>query len=92
MKVTVLPRQTLSDIAIQVYGDIRGVVAIAQANDIGVTDDIVAGMILDCPNVKYDPYIQDYVRKNGISPATELQADGEIRISIFTETFTKEFI
>lgn len=91
MKVTVLPRQTLSDIAIQVYGDIRGVSTLAEANGISITDDLTPGVMLECPEVVYDTYFQDYVSKRNICPATEIEADGEIRGKIFTEEFTKEF-
>ncbi len=70
MEVLVKPRQTLSDIAIQVYGDIRAVTLIATANSIGVTDDLKSGTVLLCPERIYDRYMQDYCRNNGISPAT----------------------
>lgn len=70
MIVTVLARQTLSDIAIQVYGDISGVVDIAAANNIGITDELVPGQELHCPEVVYDNYMQQYVRKRSIKPAT----------------------
>ena len=71
MKVTVTGRQTLSDIALQVYGDIQGIAALVEANNIGVTDPLTAGMVLECPEVIYDRYMQDYVNTHGINPATE---------------------
>lgn len=72
MKVTVQERQTLADIAIQVYGDIRAAVAIATANHISVTAELSAGMMIECPDISLNPYMQDYVRKNSLTPATEL--------------------
>jgi hypothetical protein len=42
--------------------------------------------------VVYDTYLQNYVRKNGIKPATAyMEGEGEIRQRIFTEQFTLEF-
>ena len=46
MTVTVKNRQTLSDIAIQVYGSVEAVVALAEANGVSITDDLPAGMVL----------------------------------------------
>ena len=73
MEVTVKPMQTLPDIAIQVYGDIRAVTLIASANAISITDYIRPGTVLVCPETVYDRYMQDYCRNNGISPATSLE-------------------
>lgn len=91
MKVTVLKRQTLSDIALQFYGDISGVTGIARANNLAITADLQAGTELQCPDVTYDAYLQNYVRKNGIKPATEYSGDAEIPQRVFTEEFTLEF-
>lgn len=91
MTVTVKNRQTLSDIAIQVYGTIEAVVAIAEANGVGVTDDLPAGLELECPDEVYGRYLQSYVRKRKIESATAADPDGEVRMKIFTEQFTKEF-
>lgn len=91
MKVTVLQRQTLSDIALQIYGDLSGLPGIAYANNLAITDDLEAGAVLFCPDVIYDAYLQNYVRKNGIKPATAYDGTGEIRQRIFTEQFTLEF-
>ena len=84
-------RQTLSDIALQIYGDISGLPGIARANNIAMTADLQVGQVLECPDVVYDAYLQNYVRKYGIKPATEYDGNGEIRQRIFTEQFTLEF-
>ena len=91
MKVTVRPRQTLADIAIQVYGDLRAVSGIALANSISVTDDLIPGNTLECPEKVYDKYLQDYVTANGISPATALEHDETLDTGIFTDEFTEEY-
>ena len=91
MKVIVQQRQSLSDIALQVYGDISGVVAIARENGLSVTPELVVGQVLQCPDVVYDNYLQNYVRKNGIKPATLFDGLGEISQRIFTDEYTLEF-
>lgn len=84
-------RQCLADIAIQVYGDIRAVVDLAAVNGLSITADIEAGVVLECPDIVYDQYLQTYVRKNGVMPATALSELDEMRPRIFTDQFTKEF-
>lgn len=85
-------RQTLSDIALEIYGDISGLPGIARANGLAITSDLSVGQVLECPDVVYDAYLQNYVRKYGIKPATAYADEGgEIRQRIFTEEFTLEF-
>ncbi len=91
IKVTVRRRQTLSDIALEVYGSIEGVVSLARANNISITGELHAGEVLQCPDVIYDNYLQSYVRRNGIVPATAYDGRGEITQRIFTEEFTPEY-
>ncbi len=91
MKITVLGRQTVSDIALQVYGDIRGVSVLAEANNISITDTLTPGTELECPEIVYDKVLQDYARKRDLRPATELESDGEIRGRIFTAEFTDQY-
>ena len=92
MNVIILKRQTLSDIALQVYGDLSGLPGIARKNGLSITADVMPGQVLLCPDVVYDTYLQNYVRKYGIKPATAYSDDeGEIRQRIFTEEFTLEF-
>lgn len=91
MKVKVLQRQTLSDIALQIYGDISGIVELAMANSIGVADQLTPGTVLECPDVVFDNYLQNYARTNNIIPATAYDGLGEISERIFTDQFTEEF-
>lgn len=91
MIVTVKQRQTVSDIAIQVYGSIEAAVAIAEANGISVTDDLEAGTTIECPEKVYDRYLQSYVGKHQVIPATAADTESEVRMKVFTEQFTKEF-
>ena len=89
--VTVRRRQTLSDICLEVYGTIDGVVALAAANGLPVAGELQPGLVLECPDVAYDNYLQTYVRKNGIVPATRKDGAAALQQRIFTEQFTEEF-
>jgi hypothetical protein len=91
IEVKVRHRQTLSDICLQVYGTLDGIVALARENSIPVSGELQPGLVLSCPDVTYDNYLQTYVRKNSIVPATADDGRGEISQRIFTEEFTEEF-
>ena len=91
IEVKVRHRQTLSDICLQVYGTLDGIIALALANRIPVSGELQPGTVLSCPDVTYDNYLQTYVRKNAIVPATAYDGLGEISQRIFTEQFTEEF-
>ena len=70
MTVIVQNRQTLSDIAIQVYGTNAGRVSLAEVNDVSITDELPAGTALECPEEIYDRYLQNFVRIRKVQPAT----------------------
>lgn len=91
MKIRVQQRQSLSDLAIQVYGDVRAVGIIAVSNRLSVTDDLEPGTMLECPEAVFDRYLQMFVVKRDLQPATATDPDGEISKRVFTEQFTKEF-
>lgn len=91
MNVIVKARQTLADIAIQEYGDLRAVVVIAAENDLSVTDDIKPGIVLKCPEIIYNRYLQRYVSVNNISPATAIGSGDGIVFRIFTNEFNNVF-
>lgn len=90
--VTVLPHQTMSDIAIQEYGDLSAVFLIAKENNISPSDNLTTGMELMLPDMVVNNDMQDYCKNNIVSPATDETAESEIRLRIFTEQFTKEFM
>lgn len=92
MKVTVLPNQTLSDIAIQEYGVLEAVFLLAQANDISPTATLAPGMALERPDKVFNREMQAYCKNNCVSPATAETSDSEMRLRIFTEQFTKQFM
>lgn len=92
MKVTVLAGQSLADVAVQVYGSVQGVVALAKANRMGVADVPDAGRILDVPEeVAGVKGIGEYYKRHRICPATNMRNDSGIRLRVFTGQFTTEF-
>lgn len=90
MKVKAKDGQTLADIAIQEYGDLQAVVALAQANGMAVTDIPEPGGELSLPDRTYNRTMQTYCKANEVKPATERDTSG-LRLGIFTRQFTKEF-
>lgn len=90
MIVKVEEGQTLSDIAIQEYGTLEALTDLARANDISITDDLIAGTSLVLPDKIFNRSMQSYCNINSISPATEKDASG-IRMRIFTKEFNNEF-
>lgn len=92
MKVTVLPNQTLADIAIQEYGVLEAVFLLAQANDISPTATLTPGTTLERPDKVFNREVQAYCKNNRVSPATAETSDSEMRLRIFTEQFTKQFM
>lgn len=93
MNVTALPNQTLLDIAIQEYGDLAGVFILARDNDISPTEKLTPGMTtVSVPDVVINREMQEYCKANNVSPATSETSDSEVRLKIFTEQFTKEFV
>lgn len=92
MTVTVKNGQTMSDIAIQEYGDLSAVFLIAEENDISPSDNLTAGTVLRLPDVVVNKEMQDYCRNNDVSPATEVTVDSDIWLKIFTGQFTKGYM
>lgn len=71
MKVKVISRQTLADVAVQVYGTVEAMPVICKANKLSLSDDLVTGQVLECPEKVFDQYLQDYARNNNLIPATK---------------------
>ena len=90
--VRIRSNQTLMDIAIQEYGDLSAVFLIAQHNNISPTGKVIPGTEIRLPDVIVNREMQDYCKNNHVSPATGENADSGIRLRIFTEQFTKEFM
>ena len=69
--ITVLPNQSLLDIAVQHTGSVYNTFAIAVANNLTITDDLTTGSALVIPDtVQEDKFVlNEYVLKR-IEPAT----------------------
>ncbi len=75
-QVKVLKGQTLVDIAIQEMGDASFVLAIAELNDLNVTDDLTAGQMITVPD--YDTAFRNTVNlfsDDANKPASGINAD-----------------
>lgn len=90
--ITTLPHQTMSDIAIQEYGDMAALFLIARKNNMSPTEKLKPGTVLWLPDVVVNKEMQEYCKNNHVSPATAETAGSEIRLRIFTEQFTQEFM
>ncbi|NDV45513.1 LysM domain-containing protein [Paludibacter sp. 221] len=89
MIITVQQGQTLFDIAVQHCGDAQAVIPIAQANDISITGELVAGTSLAIPE-PLNKRIVNYYKINNIVPATAITGTpGDSRI--FDSTFDNTF-
>lgn len=90
MKVAVLQNQTLSDIALQVYGSVEGVFVLATDNNLSVTTELKAGQMLEYQADKViNKQIVQYYSDNNIHPATAFLYDIDNRI--FDNTFNLTF-
>lgn len=90
MKTKVKDGQTMADIAIQEFGSWEAVLAIAKINGISITDIPHPGTELKLPDGTWNRGMQNYCKNNDVSPATA-RDQGNVRLRIFGEEFTKEF-
>jgi len=77
--VNILPNQSLFDIAIIYYGTPEAIVAIAQANNMSITDTITPGTMIQLPEgAPTNADIAQYYKQHGLQPATaQLSAEIE---------------
>lgn len=90
MEVVVRDGQTLADIAIQEYGAIEALPALAMANGRSVTGTLRAGDVLTLPGKVYNRLMQGYCKNHDVRPATQRDESG-IRLRVFTDEFTMQF-
>ena len=90
--VNIEPNQSLLDIAIQENGNLADIANISKANNVSVTDTLIAGDTLDIPStITRAIDIAVFYTKNELLPATgiredEISLDG-IGIMIIEDTF-----
>ena len=73
--VIVKSGQTLLDIALQEKGSIEAIEEIAALNGLSVTDELIAGAVLEIPASTWNKLVENYCRDNDVSPSTALSAD-----------------
>lgn len=91
MKTKVKDGQTMADIAIQEFGSWEAMIAIAQKNGISMTEPIEPGQELVLPEGTWNRVMQNFCKNNDVSPATA-RDNGDVRLGIFGQEFTKEFM
>lgn len=69
MKVTVRDRQSVFDLALRWGGDAEAAFAIAEANDVSVSEPLAVGTELKVPGVM-EKRVVEYYAQNRIVPAT----------------------
>ncbi|WP_234111688.1 hypothetical protein [Chryseobacterium sp. R2A-55] len=73
MKVEVLERQSILDIAVQHTGDVSNAFLIAKENSLAVSDYLVPGYELTIPNgLPFNRDILNYYNAKQINPATAI--------------------
>lgn len=77
--------QSLFDISVQQYGTPEGIVAIALANDISITDELEAETELKIPEFNTNKKVLKYFADNNIIPATA-QLPEDIEAIVADET------
>jgi hypothetical protein len=73
MKVVVISRQSIFDIAIQECGSVNAIFDIARLNNISVTDTLAPGTELQIPTEKSKPDIVRYFSGKGAKLATSIE-------------------
>ena len=92
MKIKALPNQTLLDIAVQEYGSAESVFLLAKENKLAPNEKLEVGMGIKVPDMVFNREMESYCKDNLVSPATAESTSSDIRLRIFTEEFTEEFM
>lgn len=74
MEVTVKDRQSLLDIAVQYLGSIEGIFALAERNNISITERLHNGCEIECDEADVvNLKVREEYAIRGIIPATEIE-------------------
>ena len=74
MQVIVLNKQSLLDLAVQEFGSLESVLALAIKNDVPVTVELSAGQTLQYDAAKTEKKVVEYLQAQRAKPATDLSA------------------
>ena len=92
MDVMVKDGQTLADIAVQESGTWEAAMDIAMENSVSLTDTPEAGTRFRIPeDARENRVMKSYCKAHEVSPATARDESG-VRLRIFGEEFTEEFM
>ena len=72
MTIKVRDRQSIWDIALQVCGDAEAAFAIAELNDVSMSEQIYPGTEIEVPSVM-ERRVVEYYKQNSIEPATMVE-------------------
>lgn len=76
MKIPILDRQSIFDLALQSYGSIEAVFTLAETNGLKLTEDLTAGQTVDCVIEKpLDRNVATYYANRSVTPATALASE-----------------
>jgi hypothetical protein len=89
MKLTVLDRQSIFDIAIQELGGVEAAFALALENDLSLTDELTTGQPLRIPPSGGGGGVTNYYKNKGLKPATGITDD--TFFNIWDSAFNKIF-
>ncbi len=90
MNVTAKDGQTLADIAVQEYGSLEALPALAIANGLPLSCAPAPGTVLTLPDAVYNRSMQQYCKANDVSPTTA-RDNAALSLGIFSEQFTHQF-
>lgn len=66
--ITVKDRQTVLDIAMQHAGTVEACIAVAEANGLSITDEMVTGQLLKSTDIVFSEVVKTFYKENR-SPA-----------------------
>ncbi len=79
MAATVKPHQCLFDIVLRESGAADAIFMLAQTNDIGITDELTGGQVLDTTRVEsVNKSIMAYYQQQKIFPGTSLTLQSSV--------------
>lgn len=90
MKATVKNGQSLADFAVEHFGAWTALIDIALMNAIPMSEIPPSGTELELPEQHYNVQMEQYCKRQGVSPATEGSTMASAN-GIFTIQFTQQF-
>ncbi|MCZ2140824.1 MAG: hypothetical protein LC096_05465 [Bacteroidia bacterium] len=87
-----LHNQSIIDLCLQHTGSLNGLVDLAIANGVSITEDLVVGSELVVPkNIANNATVLNFYKRKNIVPAIGNTIENQQQLSDFTNEFTNEF-